>query len=269
MIYERKLAAPIEYYFKDDCPHEYVHWKEATTNGQWVATDDGCVVKVRNVKEITEVRNKSIRVRRRITFERASRYAHGKREYHFLDVMANGKRHNSDRTWWQEMVDQEPALIGTFALLILAGEFNFEQYRYNRRQYGLFEKISKKFYGKETRWCDLRTFFNHSEIRMTIQKKIDAILEAKHIDVNKVIGLLLTAEQKAIEYTDKNGNGNPMAILAVADRYAGLIGMNGKNELKNNNDHGQLGELPGSEKTYDQILNAHIPEAVIVEEVKI
>jgi len=263
----RPKAVSFDYYHVSDCPHPYIYWKEAR-EPRWVLTDDGCVVEATKVDAITEVRGKGIRVRYRVHFHYGSRYTHGTSRYNFLDVLQNKSTRLSGCTWWEALTKAEPGLIRTFAMLVLAKQFDLKTYRYNRYQYSLLREISMKFFGTENRWRGLRTYFNHDKVREMIQEKIAKLLKEKNIDVEKVIGLLQSAETMALTQIDKMGNrGNPTAVLAVADRYAGLLGMNPNKQLGNSQKPHEL--LPGSEQAFDKILDTAtgpIQEAVIVED---
>ena len=255
MLVSRKTRPAVEYHYTSDCPYPYVYWRDAT-GPCWASTDDGCVVWVKNVRHIPEIRNgKEIRVRKKIMFEIGYRYAHGRAKYEFLDVAIHMSYGMTVEYWWEKTTRMEPGLILTFAILVIAKQFDLTKYRYNAHQYSLFREISKKFFNVETEWRKIRTYFNHDKVREMIQKKIEEVLKQKNIDVDKVFGLLSKAEQMALTHVDKMGNiGNPAATLAVADRYAGLIGMTGKKQLGNGQPNGQEpDQLPGADKTYDMI----------------
>lgn len=233
-----------------------MHWRDALEPG-WVSTDDGCVVQAVKVTGIVEVRGRHIRTRRRVSFYIGTRFAHGRSVYNFLDVIRKNSYGLSEMWWWEKVAKLEPGIITTFAMLVIGKQFNLNVHRYNAAQYALLRQMSVKFFGHENKWRALRTFFNHDEVRKMIQKKIQEALAARNIDIEHVFGLLKSAESMALTQVDKMGNiGNPTAVLAVADRYAGLIGMTGKQT------QGQLGagqqqgmdQLPGASDTYDKIL---------------
>lgn len=262
MFIHRRKASPVEYYYPVGCPHSYVYWRDAQEEC-WAQTDDGIIVKVKKVNHITEVRGKSVRVRRRICFYIGNRFAHGKSKYNFLDVAIKFAYGLSERYWWEQQHICEPGIIRVFALLVLGKVFELDKYRYNAFQYSILRTISLKFFNTENNWRHLRSYFNHDKVRAMIQQTIEKILKERNIDVSKVLDLLETAEQKALDYSDKFGNGNPVAILAVADRYAGLLGMISKNNKQlGSGDRGNPGELPGATDTYNKILE----DAVVVKE---
>lgn len=265
MIEVTRTGRTIEYYMSDNCPHPFVPWKQLQDDG-WCLTDDDMVV-FGKVTEIQEDRGFSIRVRRRITFPFGNRYAHGKSVYNFAEALQKKSGGLVSMYWWEKVKQSEPALINIFAKLVIANKLPFDRYRYNKAEYLVFYALSKYFYNSDNQWRAIRTIFNHDKVREMIQKKIDDNLIKNGIDVDKVFDLIKSAEHMGRTHVDKIGNvGNPNVLLSVADRYAGLIGMNGKKQLSAPEGQDPAGSLPGAEHTYDNILKDGITEAVVIED---
>jgi hypothetical protein len=256
----------VEYYTKDDCPHKFVYWKELQEDG-WCSTDDDYIVYAK-VKEIVEIRGSNTRVRRRIQFPFGCRYAHGQSRYDFLQALENKGSGLLSRHWVDNILIAEPGMIEVFAQMVLAGKlpFNNGRYKYTKEEYEVFYAMSEYFFKSNNQWRQVRTIFNHDRIRGMIQKKIDANLLKRGIDVDKVFELIEEAKIMGQTHVDKMGNvGIPGVLLQVADKYAGLIGMSGKKTLGDGDGH-KPDELPGAERTYDNIINETIPEAIIITE---
>jgi len=270
MIEFTRKGRKIEYYLKDESPHPSVPWRELEEDG-WCSSDDGYVIFGR-VKHITEIRGKGFRVRKRVRFDYGVRYTHGTSQYVFLEALANKSGRYSTKDRIDSAITGEPGLIDVFAKMVISGRLPLtNRYRYTRKEYEVFYAMSKYFFNSDNQWRAVRTIFNHDRTRVMIQKRIDENLIRRGIDVDKVFDLLQTSEEMGRTHVDKMGNvGNPNVLLSVADKYAGLIGMNGKKQIGDGNEHGgKPEELLGAERTYDMINNSKISEAIIVEEEKV
>ena len=264
MVHTTRIGKRVEYYTKDDCPHSFVYWKELQESG-WCSTDDHYIV-YGKVKEIVEIRGKGRRVRRRVKFPFGCRYTHGTSRYNFWESLENVGDGLLSKNWVDDAITRDPGIITVFAQMVTAGALPFNgRYVYTKEEYLVFYAMSEYFFNSNNQWRAVRTIFNHDRIRVMIQQKIDANLLKHGIDVDKVFELLKKAEDAAVTFTDKLGNGNPSAILAVAEKYAGLIGMNGKKQLGEGNHNGTPEQLPGAERTYDNILS-NAEEAIVISE---
>ena len=262
MLHQRRYRPPIEYYLQSDCPYPWKPWREAREPG-WYGTDDGYVCKVIKVVPIREKQRKATRYR--IVFEYGAGYAHNKYPYELMPRLENKASGYRNIPWWQGLARDEPGLVTRIALLTIAGEFKLGNKRYNKRQYEFLQQLGMMFFGSESRWRHIRTFMNHDEVVKVLQERVNRLMDEYGINEKKIFQLLKEAEDKALNQVDKQGNvGNPTAILAVVDRYAGLVGVNfrqGKptKELPSNGS----GEIPSSTGThFDSLLTENTDEPI-------
>jgi len=223
--FKTKMGLEIEYYERGEFKGVYKYWKQARPGDLWLLSDDGYVVKARQVKELVEVRGKSSRTRYRVWFQMGKRYTHGRSVYNFMEHVAKKDTIGySPRTWWEALASANPHLVKMLARLVISKRLNMNKTRkYSRMEYGYFDKVALAFYGEvsdQKNWYKIRTFYNHEGVRMLIQDEIDKMLKEFDITAQKTMELYQKAERAAV------ASGNGKLMLAVAQEYRDLLGIN-------------------------------------------
>lgn len=220
----RKYAKPIEYFHKDDCPHQYVHWKLATQEGQWALTDDEYVVRVKRVKKTQVFVNRKGEVGYvdRIDFDYGCRWKNRNRPYLFMEYVDKRGGGIKPTEWWRSYDRRYPHLKTLLAHLVVSGKLRMaEDRRYTKAEYDEFIKVAYAIFGEASthrNWFKVRTFFNHEGVRMElIQDEVDKLLEEYGITVKKTMEMYAAAEEVA----RKTGNGK--LLLDVAKEYRDLL----------------------------------------------
>jgi hypothetical protein len=256
MIYlKSKTNVLVEYYSKDEADElkiVYVPWRNAQSTDTWALSDDDYVVKIKFVKYITELQYHGItpRIRRRVVTELGTRYPHGKRPFNVAEHIKTKSYGLYPKVWWRTKIDNEPAILRLFAKAVMNHSLHMDRRtKYNRSEYAVFIDIAKRIYEKEDRWYEVRSLFNHDEVRMEIQEEIKKIAKERGYDVKKVFDLLDRCEQ----YADAKGDAK--TILALAKEVGCIVGMTRKLNTPTQNQLPQTEiELPGSDPAFEAII---------------
>lgn len=247
MIYTKKSGEEVEYITRREADERnipYVPWREASEEGQYVLSDDDMVLRVTRLKILSP---KS----RRVNVGLGVRYTQSKMPLHILVNVKNRALGLLPYPWWQLLERYYPKLREEVIQAILTGKISWNTARrYNRDEYAEMIRIAKvSFRGTSRSWYNVRMYINHDEVRMSLAKQIKEMAEIKGFTVEQVFDLLNEA------ITLARVKGDPKALIQVADRMAGIVGMK-----KIDSDFNKTlppaadDELPGSDTAFDKIL---------------
>jgi hypothetical protein len=225
MFYKRIANKEVEYYRKseaDEMGLEYIPWRDAVTEGQWILTDDNYVLKTTKVKYIPEMHSGKLRHRRRVCTGLCDSYPHGKRPMEIEKHMDTCSYGMVAREWWKKYATDCPAINKLLVKAILLGEIPFTQNKnYTREEIKVFDRIAAKVsYNRNGN--NVRQYYNVDEVRMQLQEEIKAMAIKKGCTLEEVFDLYAEAKGIAREKRDVKG------LIMVGDRYAGIIGMTSK-----------------------------------------
>lgn len=249
IFYKRQTDKEVEYYRQEEADElglEYIPWRDAVTEGQWVLTDDGYVLKTTKVKTIVETRYKKTRVRRRIHTGLCWRYPHSKLPMEIERHMEVGHYCMIPKEWWERYKVAYPALDRLLIKAILLGELPFGTERvYTDAQREVFKRIAEKIMDNGN-GHNVRIYFNRNEVRMGLQEEIKKMAAEQECTLEEVFKLY--KEAKVIARRDENIKG----LIMVGDRYASIIGMTSK--LVTTPEQKQL-PLPEDDAMFQKVLS--------------
>jgi hypothetical protein len=225
IFYKRAADKEVEYYRQDEADElglQYIPWRSAITEGQWILTDDNYVLKTTKVKALPETRHHKTRIRYRVYTDLCWRYPHRKQPMEIERHMEVCRYGMIPNTWWEEYQAECPALNRLLAKAIILGELPFNKCRkYTREQSEVFGRIANKL-SDHLSGYDIRRYYNADEVRMGLQDEIRKMALEKGCTLEEVFDLYNEAKTLARK------GGNIKGLIMVGDRYAGIIGMTSK-----------------------------------------
>lgn len=251
VFYKYEVDKEIEYYHRseaDEIGLQYIPWRDAITEGQWILTDDNYVIKTTQVKYLPEVRQGiKTRYRRRIYTGVCWRYPHCKAPMEIEASMDNRDYSVISKKWWEWYQHRYPALNKLLVKAILLGEIPFSTNKvYTAEQIKVFDRIAAKLV-ENRNGNNIRKYYNVNEVRMELQEEIKQMAIKKGCTLEEVFDLY--GEAKAIS----RKKGDAKGLIMVGDRYAGIIGMTSK--MVTTNKVSQLPAVDGTDPLFQKVIS--------------